>query len=170
MKIRYTPAAIHDLDEIEAYIRDTLVNPAAALDVISSIADDMELLKEQPLLGAEFGAKLNRDIRERYLVSGNYIVVYAVEDAISILRIRDTRTDYLKIIFSLEFAAHRNAPMRGFLPFAYRLKISRGNHHRPPHPVPQTRPRHEHDHSAARHQPISVRCPILRLHPCFHWC
>lgn len=100
MKIRYTPAAIHDLDEIEAYIRDTLVNPAAALDVISSVSDDIELLKEQPLLGAEFGAKLNRDIRERYLISGNYIVVYAVEDAISILRIRDTRTDYLKIIFS----------------------------------------------------------------------
>ncbi|MEG0758466.1 MAG: type II toxin-antitoxin system RelE/ParE family toxin [Raoultibacter sp.] len=99
MKIRYTPAAIHDLDEIEAYIRDVLVNPTAALDVISSIADDIELLKEQPLLGAEFSSKIKRDIRERYLISGNYIVVYAVEGLISILRIRDTRTNYLKIIF-----------------------------------------------------------------------
>ncbi|MEG1157595.1 MAG: type II toxin-antitoxin system RelE/ParE family toxin [Acinetobacter sp.] len=99
MKIRYTPVAIHDLDEIEAYIRDVLVNPTAALDVISSIADDIELLKEQPLLGAEFSSKIKCDIRERYLISGNYIVVYAVEGLISILRIRDTRTNYLKIIF-----------------------------------------------------------------------
>ena len=99
MKIRYAPAAIHDLDEIESYIRDTLVNPTAAFDVISGIADDIELLKEQPFLGPELGLKINRDISERYLISGNYIVVYAVEDMISILRIRDTRTNYLKIIF-----------------------------------------------------------------------
>lgn len=99
MKLRYTPEAIHDLDEIESYISDTLVNPTAALDTISSIAEDIELLKEQPFLGAELGPKINRDIPERYLISGNYIVLYAVEEMVSIIRIRDTRTDYLKIIF-----------------------------------------------------------------------
>lgn len=99
MKLRYTPAAIHDLDEIESYIRDTLQNPEAALDAIGQIADALELLKEQPYLGLELGKKIGRELQERYLISGNYIAIYAIDDAISVLRILDTRTDYMRVVF-----------------------------------------------------------------------
>lgn len=100
MKLRYTPQAIRDLDEIESYIRETLKNPEAALDTIIRLADTIELLKEQPYLGAELGLKIEREIQERYLVIGHYIVVYLAEDAVSIIRILDGRTDYMKAIFN----------------------------------------------------------------------
>lgn len=98
MKLRYTPAAIADLEEIKSYIADTLLNPDAAANLMASIAAACALLKDQSLLGPELRHKLHREIDERFLIHNKYMIVYEIADSISVLRVLDTRTDYLNIL------------------------------------------------------------------------
>ena len=98
MKLRYTPAAIADLEEIKSYIADTLLNPDAAANLMASIAAACALLKDQPLLGPELRHTLHRELDERLLIQKKYMIVYEVTDTVSILRVLDTRTDYLNIL------------------------------------------------------------------------
>ncbi len=98
MKLRYTPAAICDIDEIVEYISHTLMNPEAAQRIVATIAADCARLKEQPNLGIELSKKTGRELEWRCIISGQYMVVYEVTDAISVLRVLDARMDYLRIL------------------------------------------------------------------------
>ena len=98
MKLRYTPAAMMDLEEIKSYIADTLLNPDAAASLMAGIAEVCAPLKDQPLPGPELRPKLHREIDERFLIHEKYMIVYEVTEAVSILRVLDTRTDYLNIL------------------------------------------------------------------------
>ena len=98
MKLRYTPAAIADLEEIKSYIADTLLNPDTAANLMASIAAACALLKDQPSLGPELRHKLHREIDERFLIHKKYMIVYEVTDTVSILRVLDTRIDYLNVL------------------------------------------------------------------------
>ena len=98
MKLRYTPAAMVDLEEIKSYIADTQLNPDAVANLMAGIAATCALLKDQPLPGPELRHKLHREIDERFLIHQKYMIVYEVTDAVSILRVLDTRTDYLNIL------------------------------------------------------------------------
>lgn len=98
MRLRYTPQAIEDLEEISNYISQSLQNPDAARHIVSSIAGDAARLKEQPELGQLLSAKTGREIAGRFLVSGKYILIYDIDDAISILRVIDSRVDYLRML------------------------------------------------------------------------
>ena len=98
MKLRYTPAAIADLEEIKSYIADTLLNPDTAANLMASIAAACALLKDQPSLGPELRHKLHREIDERFLIHKKYMIIYEETDAVSILRVLDTRTDYMNIL------------------------------------------------------------------------
>ena len=99
MKLRFTPAAIVDLEEIFEYISVKLSNPDAARGIISGIYQSCTRLKDNPTLGTELRKKTGRDIKGRCLVSGKYLIVYDMDDAVSILRVFDTRTDYIRHIF-----------------------------------------------------------------------
>ena len=104
MKLRYTPAAMADLQEIKTYISDTLMNPDAAQNLMASIAAACAKLKDQPTMGPELRNKIQREVRERYLIHGKYIIIYDVTDAIDVLRVLDTRTNYLRaLITSLKY-------------------------------------------------------------------
>ena len=98
MKLRYTPAAICDIDELVEYISHTLMNPEAAQRIVTALAADCARLKEQPNLGIELSKKTERELEGRCIISGQYMVVYEVTDTISVLRVLDTRMDYLKIL------------------------------------------------------------------------
>ena len=87
-----------DLEEIKDYISLELMNPQAAKRIIASIAKDAARLKNQPYLGVELRKKTGRDIEGRALISGNYMLIYDVDGKIAILRVIDTRVDYLRII------------------------------------------------------------------------
>ena len=100
MKLRYTPAAILDLQEIRDYIRDVLLNPDAAQNVLKNIADSCGKLKNQPYMGIELRKKLGREIDGHCIITGKYIVIYDVDEAVSILRVLDTRTDYVKVLLA----------------------------------------------------------------------
>ena len=100
MKLRYTPAAILDLQEIRDYIQDVLMNPDAAKNVLKNIADSCGKLKEQSYMSLELRRKLGREIDGWCIITGKYIVIYDVDEAVSILRVLDTRTDYVKVLLA----------------------------------------------------------------------
>lgn len=99
MKLRYTPEALFDLAEIKQYVKEDLGSPIAAQKLIGSITASCSLLKEQPRLGMELSRLIDRETDFRYLISGNYIVFYRIEDdSISVYRIIDARADYVRNI------------------------------------------------------------------------
>ena len=100
MKIRVTPAALNDLKEIKAYIENDLSNPIAANNVIKRIIDDYSCLEISPHMGPSLSTKVPFDTDYRFIVSGNYLVFYKIENEyVSIYRILYGRRDYLKILF-----------------------------------------------------------------------
>ena len=102
MKLRYTPAAILDLEQISEYISETLMNPSAAQNIIAKIARDCSRLKEQPSLGIALSRKTGREVEGYCLISGKYMVIYDIDECISVQRILDTRLDYMRILFETE--------------------------------------------------------------------
>ena len=99
MKLRYTPEALNDLAEIKQYIKEDLGSPLAAGKIISGILASCSLLKNQPGLGMELSKRIGRETDYRYLISRNYIVFYRIEDdSISVYRIIDSRTDYIRTL------------------------------------------------------------------------
>lgn len=103
MKIKYTPAAIADLQEIKNYISKVLHNPKAAGRIVKRIMDHCGNLKELPKLGMSLSAKTGQETDLRYLICDQYLAIYRVEeDMILIARILDGRTDYMRVLFKSE--------------------------------------------------------------------
>ena len=99
MKLRFTPEALNDLAEIKQYIKEELGSPIAAGKIISGILASCSLLKKQPRPGMELSKRIDRETDYRYLISGNYIVFYRIENnSISVYRIIDARTDYIRTV------------------------------------------------------------------------
>ena len=100
MKIKYTPAAMEDLQEMKTYIAKTLHNPKAANRITKSILDSCANLKSHPQLGMSLAAKTGQDTDLRYLVCEQHLALYRVEgELILIARILDGRTDYMRVLF-----------------------------------------------------------------------
>ena len=100
MKIRLTHTALNDLKEIKAYIENDLSNPIAANNVIRRIIEDYSRLEISPHIGPSLSTKVPFDTDYRFIVSGNYLVFYKVDNEyVSIYRVLYGRRDYLKVIF-----------------------------------------------------------------------
>ncbi|WP_026895263.1 type II toxin-antitoxin system RelE/ParE family toxin [Clostridiisalibacter paucivorans] len=102
-KLRINPMATEDLIEIRDYITKELESPKAAINIIRKIFESYERLKEFPMMGVDLSTKINAKTDFRYLVSGNYIVFYKIDNEfVSIYRILYSRRNYLKILFPNE--------------------------------------------------------------------
>lgn len=102
MKLRYTPEAISDLQEIKRYIKDTLHNPIAALRISKAMIDACSSLKSFPKMGISIESKTGFEIDLRMLTCESWVAVYRIEDEsdmISVARIMDARQDYMCILF-----------------------------------------------------------------------
>ena len=100
MKIIYKKAAIDDLLNIENYIINQFHNTQAAKKLKSNIVDTISLLKDNPYLGPIMSYRFNIDTSFRYLVVSKQLVFYNVnKENIEILRILDSRQDYLSLLF-----------------------------------------------------------------------
>ncbi len=103
MVLRYSPAAREDIVQLKHYIAHTLKNPIAAKNVTNRIIKACSILKDQPQCGADLAAKAGRDTDLRYLVCGEHITFYWVEENyVSVIRILDGRTNYLRVLFDTE--------------------------------------------------------------------
>lgn len=119
-KIRVTPAALNDLKEIKSYIENDLANPIAANNVVKRIIKDYSLLETSPHMGPVLSAKIHIETDFRFIVSGNYIVFYKVDETyVSTFRIflnrlcRQSQRQCLPIrVIPFEFR-HRRKQMRG---------------------------------------------------------
>ena len=80
MRLRYTPAARADLRAMRDYIIHTLKNPSAAQRLTAKIVESCARLKDQPRMGAALSEKTGRDTDLRYLVCGDQIAFYRVEE------------------------------------------------------------------------------------------
>ena len=100
MKLRYTPEALRDLQEIKRYIKGELHNPAAANRITKAILDGCAQLKQLPEMGVSIGAKTGYETDLRMLVVESYIALYRIDtEAVSIGRIINARQDYIRILF-----------------------------------------------------------------------
>ncbi|TEB08172.1 Plasmid stabilization system protein [Pelotomaculum schinkii] len=100
MKVRYTPEALNDLQEMSDYISNVLYNPQAAARIKKSILDSCGRLKEQPFLGPSVQVKTGCKTDLRFLVCEKHLAFYRVENGyISVARIINGRQDYLRILF-----------------------------------------------------------------------
>lgn len=99
MRVRYTPAALFDLEEIRNYYEYDLENPDASRRILTGLARSVALLKDNPFMGMELRKKTGREVPGRCLISGRYVIVYDVDETISVLRILDARVDYMRVLF-----------------------------------------------------------------------
>lgn len=102
MKLRYTPEAISDLQEIKRYIKNTLHNPTAAMRISEAILDACSSLKSFPKMGMSIESKTGFETDLRMLTCENWVAVYRIENEsgmISVARIMDARQDYMRMLF-----------------------------------------------------------------------
>jgi len=100
-KIYITKDAHNDLNDITTYIKNKLCNPTAALDFLSEIEKNYEMITKNPLMFALCIDSRLKNEGYRKIIVKNYIVFYKInenEKAIYIMRVIYGRRDYCKLI------------------------------------------------------------------------
>jgi toxin ParE1/3/4 len=85
MKVRYTPAAFSDREQILEYLRER--SPGGARNVAASIRAAIEQLRAHPQSGYRTD---DPDIRVMFVTRYPYKIFYRVRDVLEILHIRHT--------------------------------------------------------------------------------
>jgi toxin ParE1/3/4 len=99
-KIRYSAAAVQDLEEIGDYIANTLKSPIAALNTLNKIQDAVDKLAHFPFIGSLLSNVVKMETDYRFLVCENYIVFYRTyTDSVFISRVLYGKRDYMNILF-----------------------------------------------------------------------
>lgn len=99
MQIIYKKTAIDDLLNAENYIISRFNNKQAAQKLKSTLVNTIALLKDNPYLGPKMSDRFNVDTPLRYFVISKQLVFYNIKnDNIEIIRILDSRQDYLSLL------------------------------------------------------------------------
>ena len=80
-RIHYSREPRNDLDEIWDYIVSELQNPSAAARIVNDIMDDIDRLADFAEMGAPLSSVADVDGDYRFLVTGNYITFYRVQES-----------------------------------------------------------------------------------------
>lgn len=99
MQIIYKKTAIDDLLNTENYIISRFNNKQAAQKLKSTLVNTIALLKGNPYLDPKMSDRFNVDTPLRYFVISKQLVFYNIKnDNIEIIRILDSRQDYLSLL------------------------------------------------------------------------
>ena len=99
-KIHYSPESRRDLDDIWDYIASELQNRSAAEHVVDRIMDAVDQLKNFAEMETLLSSIADVGTDYRFLVSGNYMVFYRVQDSdVHIDRVLYGRSDYMSALF-----------------------------------------------------------------------
>ena len=99
-EIKFSPEAIHDLQQTKAYITDELCSEQAAASTIAKITKHIRMLGEFPLSGAPLSSVVDMETDYRFLVCGNYTAFYRLENqTVYIVRNLYGRRDFMRILF-----------------------------------------------------------------------
>lgn len=99
--IFYSPEALQDLDDIGDYITYELSSPLAAYNLLTEITKTVDLLKNNPLIGASINSIANIVSDYRFLVVKNYMVFYRYSNNnIYIDRVIYSKSHYLSVLIN----------------------------------------------------------------------
>lgn len=99
-KVKYSHAALRDLEQIGDYIADNLKNLSAAQNTLDMIQGKIAKLADFPKIGVHLSAYYEDVGGYRYLVCGNYLAFYReVMENVHIDRILYGKRDYISILF-----------------------------------------------------------------------
>jgi toxin ParE1/3/4 len=99
MNVVVLPEARRDLLKISEYISKDLQNPIAANNIIRKILSLSDKLMSFPELGTSLEAFDTRIENYRYLVAGNYLIVYRTTSSeIQITRLLYARSNYVELL------------------------------------------------------------------------
>ena len=99
--IFYSPEALQDLDDISDYITYELSSPLAAHNLLTEITQTVDLLKNNPLMGASINSIANIVSDYRFLVVKNYMVFYRYfNNNIYIDRVLYSKSHYLSVLIN----------------------------------------------------------------------
>jgi len=96
MRVDINKIAERDMLDIIFFI--SMDNCAAvAQKQLDKLMRDIRALEHAPDIGSWVRLRTNRATNNRYLVSGNYVVIYKIEpEYVEIIRVFDGRTDWQK--------------------------------------------------------------------------
>ena len=99
-KVKYSPNALCDLDEIWEYISNILKDSIAADRTVNGILDKTELLSEQSMMGTPLYFENNLYSGYRYVICKNYMAFYRLsDDVVYVDRIIYGKRDYMRLLF-----------------------------------------------------------------------
>ena len=90
-ELHISPEAVNDLREIRQYIAVQLDTPVAAQRLVARILQSMRGLEDLPESGPRLSSVLNMDTDYRFLVCGNYLIFYRLEEQDVVYRLRPVR-------------------------------------------------------------------------------
>lgn len=99
--IFYSLEALQDLDDIGDYITYELSSPLAAYNLLTEITKTVDLLKNNPLMGASINSIANIVSDYRFFVVKNYMVFYRYfNNNIYIDRVLYSKSHYLSVLIN----------------------------------------------------------------------
>lgn len=99
-EIRFSPAALDDLDGILGYIAGELMNSTATAKTVLAVCGRIEHLASHPFMERELPETVKTGFPCRHLASGDYRVFYHVEGSkISIVRILHAKRNHMAVLF-----------------------------------------------------------------------
>ena len=97
--VYFSPKSLDDIERIEDYIRNTLLNAEAATKFVADVFAACDSLAEKPRPGAPFRSDLNLLKFYRYLSVGRYLVVFRVQDdKVMVIRVLHELQDTVSIL------------------------------------------------------------------------
>lgn len=99
--IFYSPESLKDLDDIGDYITYELSSPLAAYNLLTEITKTVDLLKNNPLMGASLNSIANIVSNYCFLVVKNYLIFYRyANNTIFIDRVLYSKSHYLSVLIN----------------------------------------------------------------------
>ena len=96
MKLRINPLVAEDLKNIKDYIEED--NPDAARETIQEIYKQFEGVQQFPHIGADLSKRVSFKTDYKYVISGNYVVLYKVgKEYVEIYRVVNRFQDITRI-------------------------------------------------------------------------
>lgn len=101
LKVKYSPAALEDLQYIRDYILDNWGEDVAT-KVLKKITSDIRRLEQYPLSGVDLGKIIDAPTEYQYLFSEKNYVFFRIElDSIRIVRVLNERQNYMQHLFGI---------------------------------------------------------------------
>lgn len=96
MKLRINPIVAEDLKGIKEYIAED--NEEMAVKTIQEIYSHFEQIQEFPYLGADLSKRVSFRTDYKYVICGNYVVLYKVgKETVEIYRVINRYQDITQI-------------------------------------------------------------------------